>query len=260
MMNDMLKDILADIGEVSCYLWQKGWAERNAGNVSIDVTEDVPKVEGAFKRFSDKSVSSFPELAGSYFFITATGSRFRDVSRSPEENVLLVRITRELDGYELLWGGKRPGIKPTSEFISHLKIHAMLRRKNLPQRVFLHTHPTHLIALSNIGQYTDENALNQLLWSMHPEVRVFLPEGVGFAPYRCPGSEDLADVTINALESHRVVLWEKHGAGAIGSDIKEAFDLLDMTNKAAEIFTICKSAGFQPRGLSDEQLDELAKL
>ena len=36
-----LGPILHDVREVSGYLWERGWAERNAGNLSIDVTELV---------------------------------------------------------------------------------------------------------------------------------------------------------------------------------------------------------------------------
>jgi ribulose-5-phosphate 4-epimerase/fuculose-1-phosphate aldolase len=36
-----------------------------------------------------------------------------------------------------------------------------------------------------------------------------------------------------------------------------AFDLIDIAEKAASIYLICKNAGFTPQGISDEQLAEL---
>lgn len=201
-----------------------------------------------------------PELAGRCFLVKATGSRFRDLARQPEKNLLMISIADELDGYHILWGGEGSGSRPTSELISHLKIHGFLYRNDLPQKAVVHTHPTHLVALTHIEHYNYEDALNRLLWAMHPEVKIFLPEGVGLASYRRPGSEDLADVTVNAMTHHRVVVWEKHGCTAIGTDVFEAFDLIDTVNKAAEIFFICKSAGYEPQGLSDEQLAELVKV
>lgn len=30
-----------DVAEVAGYLWQKGWAERNGGNITVNVTEFV---------------------------------------------------------------------------------------------------------------------------------------------------------------------------------------------------------------------------
>ena len=94
---------------------------------------------------------------------------------------------------------------------------------------------------------------------MHPEVKVFLPEGVGFAPYRCPGSSELAAATVEALRDHRLCLWEKHGCVAVGPDVVEAFDLIDTADKAAEIYLLCRGAGHEPQGLSPEQLDELTR-
>ena len=41
---------VANVAEVAGYLWQKGWAERNGGNITINVTEFVDKMvkmEGA---------------------------------------------------------------------------------------------------------------------------------------------------------------------------------------------------------------------
>ena len=252
-----LESVVADIVEVSGYLWQKGWAEHSGGNMSIDVTGLVPKSGGEFNRFAEKRVKHYPGLAEQCFFVTLTGSRFRDIARRPEKNLLLIRIAPELNGYQLLWGGEGPEKIPTSEFISHLKIHNFMRKNNLPQNVFLHTHPTHLIALSNIEEYSKEENANNLLYRMHPELTVFLPEGIGLAHYCRPGSEALADATVASLQNHRVVLWEKHGCTAIGSNILEAFDLIDIVNKAAEIFFICKSAGFQPQGLNNDQRAQL---
>jgi rhamnulose-1-phosphate aldolase len=127
----------------------------------------------------------------------------------------------------------------------------------MPLTTFLHTHPPHLIALSQIEKYLKEEIINHLLITMHPEVEIFIPSGVGVAPYRCPGSEELADVTVTSLEKHRVILWEKHGCAAVGGSIAEAFDYIDIMEKAATIFFLCKSSGYTPQGISEEQLAEI---
>jgi len=257
-LSEELKKIIDDLVEVARYLWERGWAERNAGNISVDITEGIQQKDYDFEEFPKVAFKIFQrELTGRSFFIKATGSRFRDLARDPEKNLLIISIADKLDGYHVLWGGKGVESRPTSEFASHLRMHGFLRRNNLRQKVILHTHPNHLIALTHIEHYNCEDALNRLLWTMHPEVKISLPEGVGLAPYRCPGSEDLADATVDGLKHHRVIMWEKHGCVAIGTDVFEAFDLIDTLNKAAEIFFICKSSGYEPQGLSDEQLAEL---
>ncbi len=127
----------------------------------------------------------------------------------------------------------------------------------MPLTTFLHTHPPYLIALSQIEKYLHENIINHLLITMHPEVKIVIPDGVGVAPYRCPGSEELADVTVATLKKHHVILWEKHGCAAVAADIAEAFDYIDIMEKSAKLFFICKSSGYLPQGISDEQLDEI---
>jgi len=87
-------------------------------------------------------------------------------------------------------------------------------------------------------------------------VKFFLPEGVGMAPYQAGGSEELADVTVDLFQHHKAVLWQKHGCTTIGTDVADAFDLMDMLNKAAKVFLLCKSAGYEP-SLNQEQLAEL---
>ncbi|MCX7995468.1 MAG: rhamnulose-1-phosphate aldolase [candidate division WOR-3 bacterium] len=254
-----LKKVIEDIGEVGTLLWQKGWAERNAGNVSVDVTEIMAGMVISEQK-KKKIVFKIPDeiLADRFYLVTATGARLRDTKKFPEENILLVMIDKKLDGYYILnyTDSQRPS---TSEFISHLLIYAFLLRNNRKERAILHTHPNHIIALTHIKKYANEKKFNKLIWSIHPEVKVVIPEGAGFVPYRCPGTEELGNETIKRLKNHRIVIWEKHGCVAVGKDLLEAFDLIDTINKSAELFFICKSAGFEPEGLSDRQIKGLIK-
>jgi rhamnulose-1-phosphate aldolase len=89
---------------------------------------------------------------------------------------------------------------------------------------------------------------------------VFVPKGVGFVPYTLPGTEDIAKKTIDSFANHDIVLWEKHGVFAIGETIFETFDSIDIIAKSAQIYFTCKSAGEEPEGLNDEQLNELKEL
>ncbi len=254
-----LKKIIDEIGEIGTFLWQKGWAERNAGNISIDVTEVL---QDSIKSLKKGKKIPFPVpdpiLKDRLYLVTATGARLRDTKKFPEENILLVMIDRKLDGYYILNDNKldRPS---TSEFISHLLIYAFLLRNTSEKKAILHTHPNHIIALTHIKKYIHEKDFNRLIWSIHPEVKVVIPEGVGFIPYKCPGTDKLGYETVKGFKGHRIVVWEKHGCVAIGKDLFEAFDLIDTVNKSCEIFFICKNAGFEPEGLSEKQIKELVK-
>jgi len=249
-----LEHLLALVARIARDLWTKGWAERNAGNLSVDVTGLVVEPSGAVVPLA----RPFPELAGRSIWITAMGCRMRHVARDPAANSGVVRITPDAAGYRVAWtGAESAAFQPASELPSHCAVHASLRRRNAPQQAVLHTHPTELIALSHVRELWDEARLNRLLWRMHPETVAVVPDGVGLVDYILPGTLEQGLATAARLDDHRVVLWQKHGAVAVGSTLDEAFDLIDTLNKAAQIYLACRAAGFEAEGLSDEQVEAL---
>jgi rhamnulose-1-phosphate aldolase len=239
-LNKELQKIISEIAEVAQYLWEKGWAERNAGNITVDITELIPKKSIELTQFTKIPMEiTLPELAGRYFLVTTTGKRCRDLAKQPKKSLLIVRIADELDGYRILWGGEGPKSRPTSEFLPHLKIHGLLRQNKSPQKVVLHSHPSHLIALTNMEDF-GKDSFNRFLWSTHIAAKFFLPEGVGMVPCGLEEGEEMGEITANLLRKHRAVLWEKHGCVTTGVNVNEAFDLMDILNKAAEVFLICQ--------------------
>jgi len=257
-----LDRIINDCAEVAGTLWERGWAERNAGNLSVNVTDLLPREPADTREapFVEYSIPH-PPLGGSSLLISGTGRRMRDLARNPVANSCVLRISEDLSGYHVLWGGKHDGgFKPTSELPSHLAIHSLLTKTAPDKKAVLHTHPNELIALTHYPKYKNAAELTQLLWSMHPETVVFLNDGIGLVPYRAPGTDMLADATVEALEDYPVVLWEKHGCVAVGQEILGTFDLIDTLNKSAGIFLLCRSAGFVPEGLSKEQIEEIQRL
>lgn len=94
---------------------------------------------------------------------------------------------------------------------------------------------------------------------MIPETRAFCPKGLGIVRYELPGSETLADRTIEQLARYDVVMWEKHGALAIGEDFIEAFDRIDTLSKSAQIYLTSRAMGFEPAGMTDSQMEQLRR-
>lgn len=257
-----LEKIIKDIAEVAKILWELGWAESNAGNISVNVTEHVQEDIRELNKFPSGEIDkSYPELSGFSFFVTGAGTRMRDLAKEPSESACILRLAEKSKRYHILWGKTSDlGFEPTSEIHSHLSIHRFLLEKKAPQRVIIHAHPEELIALTNVKEYKQEKKLNSLLWSMNPAAKIIIKKGVGLVPYYIPGSDELAQATIKALKKHDAVLWEKHGCLAIGKDVLETLDQIDILNKAARIFFRCKSAGLEPEGLSAAQLRELERL
>lgn len=247
------------VKQVAAFLWEKGWAERNAGNISVnlsgwDVNAPNDQVAGKVVKMALPS-----ESAGMVLFLTGKGKRLRDLPHAPEQQACIVCIADDASYYQYLWGGEpHEYFAPTSEFLSHLAIHLELQRQQSSHRCVLHTHPSALIALSHHPVFgTNETLLNRALWGMLPEVKLFVPRGVGIVPYMQPGSQALASATVKHLLHCNVVLWRKHGALATGTDALEAFDFLDVSDKAAGIYLQCLQAGYTPVGLSDEEIKGL---
>lgn len=268
-MNEILKNnkklnkVIRQVAEVANYLWQNGWAERNAGNISVNVDEyleDNIFDPDEYPRFELEA--SCPELANRYFFVTGTGKRMRDLARNPQKNAVLIRITGDGKAYHMFSRHKHEvdQFRPTSELPTHLGIHQLIAQRGSHEKVVIHTHANELVALTHSPDYKSTEKINKVIWGMHPESMVFIPKGVGFVPYILPGTQEIAKETIMKLKDHDIILWEKHGIFAIGPSVFDTFDSIDIVCKSAKIWFLCKSAGFDPEGLSDMQLSELKEL
>lgn len=260
--NAAVRAEIEKVVEVSAYLWQREWAERNGGNISVDLTDIFGPAPADLSQYPHCPLSmvggegAFPaDSAGHVFFVKGTGERIREL-RSPELAGCILRIDDEARGYHILWGGRGlHDYQPTSEFISHVEIVMDKQRRGAADRCVVHTHPLELIALSHHPRYAhDSAAYTHACWKMLPEVRAFVPRGIGVVPYCMPGSQTMADGTTAALRQHDVAIWEKHGAVATGTDALMAFDFVDVANKGAKLHLMCLASGFEPEGVSPEAM------
>ena len=169
-------------------------------------------------------------------------------------NGSIIRILDDCASYVII--ADHP-VMPTSELPSHLAVHNYLLEKGSPYRASLHTHPIELIAMTHNKKFLEKDVATNLLWSMIPETKAFCPRGLGIIPYELPSSVKLADATIEALNDYDVAMWEKHGVFAVDVDIMSAFDQVDVLNKSAQIYIAAKNMGFEPDGMSQEQMKEM---
>lgn len=256
-MNKKLNNIITQIAQTAALLEKRGWAEKNAGNISWNITHLRNDLQLHQKPCEIVALNGgYPCLKDSLIIITATNSRMRDIAVNPEEGLCLLEII-ENDKAKLYRFSDNSLLKPTSELPTHLLIHNLLAEKGRKEKVVLHTHADELIALSHIKEFKSSGKMTELIWSIHPESIVYLPDGLSFIPYRITGSPGLAEESVKVLSNCRTAVWEKHGAIAIGETSPEAFDLIDTAAKSVRIFFQCKNAGYEPEGLSKEQLKEL---
>jgi rhamnulose-1-phosphate aldolase len=258
--HENIQTLLQEVAEVAGYLWDRGWAERNAGNMSVNVTSLLPSGElNSLTAFPTIELPGKPtELGGNLLLITGSGTRMREAALDPGSNVCFLYIAPgSARGHIICRCNKSGSLKPSSELPTHLAIQQQLARTNSPERVVLHSHVLELIALTQLPRFRSEEAINTTLWGMHPETVALIPDGVGFVPYTLPGTGKMAEKTVESLRNHKVVVWEKHGCMAVSSSLKEAFDTLDILAKSVRIWFLCRSAGLEPEGLTPAQLLDL---
>ena len=253
-----LKSEIEKTAEVAGYLWQNGWAERNGGNITVNITDLIDDEVRAMPAISEvKQIGiTLPYLKGCYFYCKGTGKRMRDLARKPMENGSVIRILDDCASYVIIADN---AVMPTSELPSHLSVHERMIEKGMSYNATVHTHPIELIAMSHNKAFMGKDVLSNLLWSMIPETKAFCPLGLGIVPYTLPGSLALADGTLRELEDYDVVMWEKHGVFAKGLDVMDAFDQIDVLSKSAKIYINAKCMGFEPDGMSQEEMAEMTR-
>ncbi len=257
---DKIVSFKKEISQVAKAVLRSGWGEATSGNFSWNISEviavnsmtDLPQSE------FQPTMNSFPELGGQALLISTSGSRMRTLADSSDDGYCLLLMSADGKSYQC-FGSKMQSseAKPTSEISAHLEVHRHLKSAGQPHKAVLHTHMTEAVIATHHPEYKSEKKLNSVLRAMQPEMMTFLPSGVGVIPYELPGSQEIGKATARKIKDYDVVLWEKHGCFSVGRSMNEALDKQEIVAKSLQVFFKCFQYGFQPEGLSEEQLAEL---
>lgn len=259
MKNVLYSPFVKTMCEVTANMYRLGWDERNGGNISYLLDE------GEAGEYLDLSAPPkrtiptgfrIPDLDGKIFIVTGTGKYFKNVVCDPENNLGIVRICEEGTKAELLWGFADGG-KFTSEFPSHMMCHAQRLKIDPKNRVVMHCHPTHTLAMNYVHEL-DEKKLTHTLWQMSTECIVVFPDGVGVLPWMLCGTNEIGEATAAKMKEFRLVVWAMHGIYGAGKDMDECFGLIETVEKAAQVYML---TAHLPRvnTIKDEELVELAE-
>ena len=169
------------------------------------------------------------EADGEIYLVSRSGSRFRDLAEDPANGLMLIQVSVNEVYYP-------SNAIPTSEWNCHRMIHERDLSASFP--CILHTHPTEVIALSHTALYRDENALNEHLAQLLPEMPLYLPNGIVAGSYAKPGSNELAELSCQKFGDKQALIWEGHGLICRGKSIDEALDYVEIVNKAAKLHFI----------------------
>lgn len=244
--------------KVTANMYRLGWDERNGGNISYLLTEE----EVAPYLDIEKVVRTIPmqfdgkELAGKYFIVTGSGKYFKNVIDDPAVNLGVIRVAADGKNLELLWGLEEGG-RPTSELPSHFMSHIARMKVDPENRIVMHTHATHLLAMT-FTHPLEEKALTRTLWQMCTECLVVFPEGVGIIPWIVPGTNEIGKATAAKMHEYRLVIWPFHGIYGAGRNMDEVFGLIETAEKAAKVYTYVQAQGGAKQAITDQQLKDLA--
>lgn len=256
-----MKDILTapwmiDMIRTATNMYEHGWDERNGGNISLrlDETEVMEYLDTENVLRVLPTGFSAPTLEGAYFLVTGTGKYFKNIQYAPESNLGLIRLEKDGQSAELIWGFSDGG-RFTSELPAHLMSHAARAEVDPENRVVLHCHPTNLVAMTFVHDL-DERAFTRTLWRMITECVMVFPDGVNVLPWMVCGTNEIGEATAEKMRSARLCVWAHHGVYGAGRDLDETFGLIETAEKAAEIYL--KIAHLPIRqSITDEQLHEV---
>jgi len=219
---------IEDMALVAAELSRRGWAEANAGNISV-------------------RLGSGPILNS--LLVKQANVRMRDLARNPVEGLCLLTFGAGDRSYTIL----PRDAKPSSELPTHVAVHDMLARFRHHERVVVHTHPTALISLTL--KLPNPRELVRALLGSHTEAPLLLQDRLSVIRFLTPGSSSLGNASAGALERSSAVVWPGHGIVAVGRTAASALDLIELAEKAAQI-----ALNILPRpGLSPAQQKSIRK-
>jgi rhamnulose-1-phosphate aldolase len=251
-----LDEILVAIGEAGRRLSEIEASEGAAGNISVYLGWPVDPRRKFPVEETIVLPEAAPELAEGVFLVTGSGRRLREIKDDPAANLSCVVVNEDGATARLYTSPRRLFAQLTSEFNSHLAVHRdQIINTHTNFHAVIHAQPLHLTYLSHIPAYQNENHLNHHLLRWQPETIVNLPEGIGIVAFRVPGSSELMVATVEALRTHRVVLWAKHGAVARSdTSVKRACDRIEYAETGARYEYLNLVNQEKANGLSDDEI------
>lgn len=258
-MNDILNSpLMTEMIRTAEEMYRHGWDERNSGNISILLDDDIlPGVSGLpTLRTLPLASAAGEELRAKKFLVTGTGTYFKNYRYFPERDLGIIRISADGSKAELLWGFAEGGTF-TSELPAHLMGHVSRMRSDPENRVILHCHPANILAMTYVHSI-DEREFTRTLWQMCTESMIIFPDGISVLPWMLCGTDEIAIATAEKLQKTRIVVWAQHGIYASGRSLDETFGLIETAEKAAEIYM---KIAHLPRlnTINDDQLKQIAK-
>ncbi len=257
-MKTNFHEIISDMGDAGIQVTELGAAEGAAGNISVFVKQ-LDNIPHEYKEMGEVDLpAEVPALAGGWVLVTGTGRRLREIKASPETTVSVIKVHE---------GGLKgtmysaASVRPTSEFNSHLAIHQdQVSRRKVEYHAVLHAQSEHLTFLSHLQRYGDTFELNRRLLRWEPETILIFPEGFGMIPFAVPGTPELMEGTVKGLQTHKLVIWQKHGQ-VVRSDesVVKTADYIEYAETAATYEYFNLTVGEPTQGITVKEVLDICQ-
>lgn len=117
---------------------------------------------------------------------------------------------------------------------SESKLHAAIYSACPEAQAVIHTHSIYASALA---------AMRKSIPPIIEDIVQIIGGSVNCAEYALPGTQQLADNAVQALNGRKAVLLANHGAVCWGKSLDDALIVAEVLEKAAQIAIICQSCG-----------------
>ena len=129
-------------------------------------------------------------------------------------------------------------------------MHTAIYQKRKDVKAIVHAHAPYATAYT-----ATDKSINAQLTS---EGALILGD-LAWAPYALMGTQSLADIVAKQAEKNNIILLENHGIVALGKNLTEAFDRLEVLEFTAQMNFITQCLGKQ-KALSTEQIEEIKNM
>lgn len=158
------------------------------------------------------------KIADGVYVVTPSGRGY--ANQKPEDIVIVDDACKTLDGE----------LTPSSES----KLHTAIYNACPEAKAIIHTHSIYASALA---------AMREPVPAIIEDIVQIIGGRVECAEYALPGTQELADNAVKAMNGRKGVLLANHGAVCWGKDLADALMVCEILEKAAQIAIICQSCG-----------------
>ena len=158
------------------------------------------------------------KIVDGVYAVTPSGRGY--ANQKPEDIVIVDDVCKTLDGE----------LTPSSES----KLHTAIYNACPEAKAIIHTHSIYASALA---------AMRKPVPAIIEDIVQIIGGRVECAEYALPGTQELADNAVKAMNGRKGVLLANHGAVCWGKDLADALMVCEILEKAAQIAIICQSCG-----------------